>query len=289
MHESVIAFQAANRGKALRMLLAAAVLWSSSGLLIKLIDWHPMAVASGRSAIAILTILLITKKLPIFTFSSNQLIGATAYAITVTTFVVATTLTTAANAIMLQYTAPIHVALLSGWLLKEKITRKDWAIITITLAGMVLFFLDDLSVGNLWGNFIAILSGLAFGFLIVFLRKQKDSSTIDTVILGNILAFLLGIPFVLGSATPDLSSSLGVVFLGIFQLGLPYFLYSVAIKHVTAMTASITTLIEPLFNPIWVFLFLGEAPGPWSLLGGALVLTSITAHSFIATRFHKPL
>jgi drug/metabolite transporter (DMT)-like permease len=260
--------------RAIVYLIITALLWSSGGLLIKMIAWNPVAIAGTRSAIAALVIFAFRRKMT-FNWGFAQLGGAVCYAGTVILFVVATKLTTAANAILLQYTAPIYVALFSYWLLKERITRSDLYTIVAAFAGMVLFFLDDLSKGGFWGNIIAILSGITFAGTVLFLRKQKDHSPLESVFLGNILTFLIGLPFMVRSS-PDITGWLGLIPLGIFQLGCSYILYAEAIKHVTALEGILIPILEPVLNPVWVFLLIGEMPGNWALVGGAVVLVSVT-------------
>lgn len=279
---------AADRKKALLMLAAAAAMWSLGGLLIKLITWNPMAIAGMRSALAGLTIYLMIGCRPRFTWSAVQVGGAFAYAGTVTFFVVSTKLTTAANAVLLQYTAPIYIAVLGYWFIKERTTRFDWFIVTLTFSGMLLFFLDDLELGNFWGNTLAVLGGVSFGLFILCMRKQKDGSPIETVLLGNILTALICLPFIFNSF-PDARSWGALAILGVFQLGFSYVIYSIAIKHVTALEAVLVPVIEPLLNPIWVFLFIKELPGPWALIGGIVVLTAITAHSVVNSLNRKSL
>jgi drug/metabolite transporter (DMT)-like permease len=262
------------KSRAVLFLVIAAVLWSSGGLLIKLVVWNPLAIAGARSAIAALVILAFRRRMR-FNWRPAQLAGAVCYAATVILFVMANKWTTAANAILLQYTAPIYVALLSYWLLRERIAKSDLAAIISTIGGMVLFFLDDLSRGGIIGNIIAILSGIAFAGTALFLRKQKDSSPLESVFLGNIIAFLIGIPFMLHSS-PNSTGWLGLVLLGIFQLGCSYILYAEAMKYVTALEGILIPVLEPILNPIWVFLLLGEKPGAWAVVGGVIVLLSIT-------------
>jgi drug/metabolite transporter (DMT)-like permease len=206
-----------------------------------------------------------------------------AYAGTVILFVTATRLTTAANAILLQYSAPIYVASLGAWFLGERTRGFEWAGLGVVLGGIVLFFFDRLSAGNLWGNGCAILSGVCFAGLILFMRKQKDESPVESVILGNLLTGLAGLPFMFGSV-PDAATCLGILLMGVFQLGLSYILYSEAVKHVTALEAILITAIEAVLNPVWVFLVLGERPGPWALLGGGVVLASVTGCCVMAAR-----
>lgn len=271
---------AADRKKALLMLAAAALMWSLGGLLIKLISWNPMAIAGMRGAIAGVTIYLLTGRRPRFTWSTIQVGGAIAYTGTVTFFVLSTKLTTAANAVLLQYTAPIYIALLGYWFVKERINRFDWLIISLTFGGMMLFFLDELELGTFWGNSFGVLSGISFGLFILCMRKQKDGSPIETVLLGNVITALICLPFMFASP-PDLRGWGALALLGTVQLGIPYIIYSIAIKRVSALEAVLIPIIEPLLNPVWVFLMIRELPGPWALIGGIVVITAITAHSAI--------
>jgi drug/metabolite transporter (DMT)-like permease len=269
------------RYKAILFLFLAAILWSSGGLLIKLVSWNPVAIAGLRSLISALVLLTFIRS-PHFTWSFPQLGGAIAYAATATLFVIATKLTTAANAILLQYTAPIYVALLGAWFLRERAQWFDWITIMMVIGGTILFFFDQLTVGSLWGNGCAILSGISFACLVLFLRKQKEGSPLESIILGNLLAGGVGLPFMFESM-PN-AMSLGIIaLLGVFQLGLSYILYAEAIKHTTALEAILISMIEPILNPIWVFLMLGETPGIWALIGGFIVFISITIRGVIAT------
>lgn len=262
------------RTRAIIYLIITAVLWSLGGVLIKSVKWNPIAIAGARSAISSLLILAYIRK-PKFTWSSDQILAAIFYAGTVILFVTANKLTTAANAILLQYGAPIYVAILGSIILKEKTTISDWITIVVVIFGMFLFFLDELQPGSLFGNIVAILSGIAFALYIIFMRKQKDKSPIESTLLGNILTAIIGLPFML-SSSPTGSSWIGIILLGTIQLGLSYILYSIAIKEVTALEAILIPIIEPILNPIWVFLVMGEAPGKWAFIGGAIILASVT-------------
>lgn len=261
--------------RAILLLVVTAVLWSSGGLLIKSVDWHPLAISGMRSLISAVVIRLAFRREPL-NISKVQVAGALGYVATVMLFVSATKMTTAANAIVLQYTAPIWVALFGAWFLKEKTTARDWLTIGLVFGGMILFFQDQMSAGHLLGNLLAVASGMSMTVMTLAMRKQKDGSPFGSVLLGNILAFVFGVPFMLGGL-PDLTGLVAIVLLGVFQLGLSYVLYSIAIKHVTALEATIITMIEPILNPIWVFLMLGETPGPWSLAGGLIILAAIVA------------
>jgi drug/metabolite transporter (DMT)-like permease len=265
--------------QALLLLLTAAVLWSFGGVLIKLIVWNPLAIAGMRSAIAGLLIFLFLRK-PRLTFSKVQIACAIAYACTTTGFVVGNKLTTAANVILLQYTAPIYVALFGSWFLNERAHLFDWVIILICMGGMVLFFLDELTLGGLWGNLISIFSGITFAAMILLMRKQKSESPLESVLLGNILVALAMLPFMFESM-PDTRSWIGLGLLGMFQLGLSYILYSMAIKRVSALEGVLVPVVEPVLNPLWVFLLVGERPGPWAIAGGIIIFVTISIRSII--------
>lgn len=283
-----------DHNRAVLLLIITAILWSAGGLLIKLIEWNSVAIAGGRSFFAAIVLLVYLRK-PQFTWSKDQIYAAVAYACCCGLFVIATKLTTAANAIVLQYTGPIYVALLSGWLLHEKITRLDWITIFIVLAGMVLFFADGLSIQGLLGNIIAIISGISFAFLAIFLRKQKDHSPTESLLLGNILIFLCALPAMI-SVTPSgpdtVPFTTGLTYislgwlsiLGIFQLGFPYILYGKAIRHVSALEATLLPVLEPLLNPIWVVLIMQEQPTLLSVIGGTIVIGAITLRGIILSR-----
>jgi drug/metabolite transporter (DMT)-like permease len=266
------------------LLLLAALCWSLGGVLIKSIDWPPMAIAAGRSAIAIPMILLCIGR-PRFTFSPAQIGGALSYAGTVVLFVFATRMTTAANAIFLQYTAPIYVALIGRWYLGERASRIDWLVIAVALVGIGLFFMDRLTVSGWWGNIMALASGLAFTLVALFLRKEKAGSPIASIVLGNVIVALAGLPFILRAPSLGEESLWRLVLLGTIQLGLPYIFYATAIKQVTALEATLIPLLEPVLNPLWVMLALGEQPGPWAILGGLLVLGAVLGRGVIMMRF----
>lgn len=268
------------RPRAVLFLVTAAILWSLGGLLIKSVNAHPLAIAGVRSAIAAVIFLLILGK-PKINGSAAQIGAAVSYAGTVAFFVLANKATTAANAIFLQYTAPIYVALLSSWLLKERTKLLDWITIFIVIGGMALFFLDNLSTSGVLGNIYAVASGICFALQAIFLRMQKDESPWESVFLGNILTAIIGLPF-LSLEWPNPNGWGILLLLGVVQLGLPYILYAKAIKHTSALEAILIPVIEPILNPIWVVLLLGERPGPWSLVGGFIVLAAIVIRYVLA-------
>jgi len=264
---------------AVLLLIVASLLWSLGGVLVKSVDWPSMAKAGMRSGIAAL-ILWAWLRRPQFTFSPTQLGAAIAYATTVSLFILANDRTTAANAIFLQYTAPIYVAMLGPWALGERTRRIDWVCIVIALGGVALFFRDDFSASGMLGNGIALASGVSFACTVIFLRKERDHSPASALLLGNLITFSIGLPFCFGKM-PTLPEWGALAALGVFQLGAAYILYSMAIRYLTALEAMLITMLEPILNPVWVALKQGEVPGPWSLAGGAIVLVSVALRSII--------
>ena len=271
-----------NRTQAILLLIASAVLWSSAGVLIKWVSLPALSVAGFRSAIALPVLLLFFGRRAV-DFSAAQLIGGVCYAATVTLFVSATKLTTSGNAILLQYTAPVYVALLSGWLLHERTKWFDWAAIAAVLCGMALFFLDRLSAGGMTGNILAILAGFSFACLIIAMRRQKEASPAGSAILGNLLTVLICLPWMVQS-TPGGMDWIGLLLLGVFQIGLSYACYSTAIRNVTAMEAILIPVLEPILNPLWTLLWMGERIGPWAMLGGAVVVLAVLFRGFMDYR-----
>jgi drug/metabolite transporter (DMT)-like permease len=264
------------------LLLAAAVLWSLGGVLIKSIDLSPVTIAGGRSLIASLAMSLampgVLRKV-----SWRAVPGAIAYAGTVFLFVVATKLTTAANAIFLQYTAPIYIAMISPWFLGERTTWRDWLLVLIALSGVGVFFLDRLSLQGLSGVVAALGSGFAFAWLTVLMRRQKSGSPEAVVLLGNMLTFLIALPWMFPILRME-ENGPRLLLLGVVQLTIPYLLYSLAIRHVRALDASIISIIEPILNPIWVMLATNERPAFWSIVGGSIVLATSLGRSLLASR-----
>jgi drug/metabolite transporter (DMT)-like permease len=273
--------------RAVGQLLIAALLWSLAGVLIKGIAWPPLAVAGGRGVIAALFLLGTTRGLK-FTWSRVQVGAAVAYASCTVTFVIANKLTTAANAILLQYTAPVWVALLGAWLLHERPTRADWLAIVAAFAGMGLFFANELRLVSVVGNLVGVLSGVSFGLMAILMRKQKAGSAVESIILGNLLAFVIGLPAMVSAPVLSGRGWLLLFVLGVVQLGVSYRFYARAIKHVTALEAVLIPVIEPILNPVWVLLFFSERPGPLALVGGVIVLGAVTLRALTSIRASQP-
>ena len=269
------------------LLLLTSLLWSLGGVLIKAVDWNPMAIAGTRSAIA-LPVIVACVGWPGWRFSRLQIGGAVAYAGTVILFVVATRLTTAANAIFLQYTAPIYVAIAAHWWLGERTRRIDWAVIVAALCGIAVFFFDDLTAHGFWGIIAALASGVCFAALVLCLRKDRAGSPVAAVLLGNALTAFIGLPFAFSDRLPAAGGWVALALLGTLQLGISYVLYTVAIKRVTALEATLIPLLEPILNPLWVMLVMGEEPGPWALIGATLVIGAVLVRGSVMLRRPAP-
>jgi drug/metabolite transporter (DMT)-like permease len=263
-----------------------AVLWSSSGLVIKLVDWHPIAISGSRSLVAALLLIAVHKRFRL----PRSLAGwgaAIAYALSVTLFVIANKLTTSANAIFLQYLAPAFVAMLSIFLLKEALRLFDWLILAGVLGGMVLFFIDRMGPGEIAGNIVAVSSGFTFALFIVCMRinsVKRSGKPIDNIIVSHLLAVVISIPFVFTSPVPDGRSVLGILFLGLVQIGLSGLFFTYAVARITAFSVSIISLIEPVMNPVWVYLIIGELPSPMAAAGGLVIIALVTLRSTLVLR-----
>ena len=260
----------------------AAVLWSTGGLFIKLAPMPALAVADGRSLIAGVFYLLVLRP----NLRTARWSTAAAYAGCIVTFVAATKLTTAANAIFLQYTGPAYVLVLSPFLLDEPFRPLDAVCVLLSLLGMSLFFVGKVEAGQLTGNLLAIASGVFFALTIVLLRREAKTGTGDTIAsttLGNLIA-AAATAYWVARAAPEIGSLQGIgvlLYLGVVQLGLAYLLFSRGVRKVPAAEASLISMLEPVLNPVWVLIGFGERPGPWAVAGGAIVIAAVVARTLL--------
>ncbi len=262
------------RRKAILYLALAAILWSTSGLFVKILDWQPISILAGRSIFASIVFLIYLRRIPT-RFSMWQLLAAGMFILTQFLFVTSTKMTTAANAIFLQYTAPIYVVLLAFWFLREKPSRTDWLSMLIIFLGLTLFFGDKLSTDGFYGNLLAILSGVTSAVMMVSFRAQKNGNPAESNLIAFLLTATLGFPFVM-KETWTLTNWSILAFLGVFQIGLAFIFFTQGIKHIPALEANLIGTLEPVLNPIWVFLFYGESMGAFALIGGLVVLGGVT-------------
>ncbi|MCU1288749.1 MAG: superfamily drug/metabolite permease [Acidobacteria bacterium] len=276
------------------LILFAVLLWSTGGLFIKMTTIDAFAVNAGRSFLAALTVAAFTYKKGL-RLDKFTLLTAFLYAGTLSCFVYANKSTTAANAIFLQYTAPIYILILSPFVLKEKFHFSDLITVVICLAGMSLFFFEEQGSGNLLasnifvGNIAALASGVFFGLYFIFLRHPRSLSNRNpalSVFYGNILVVVFMIPFLIQNPPePSSNDLLAIVFLGVFQIGTAYILFTKGISEgVRSLDASIIGYVEPLLNPVWVFLFIGERPNKWAIIGGAIIIGAVVFHTLKQNR-----
>jgi drug/metabolite transporter (DMT)-like permease len=264
-----------------------AVLWSTSGLFIKLIDWHPVVIAGSRSFLAAGFLFLIRISRKNRNAAAGRIrhiaAGGLAYAATMLSFVIANKLTASANAILLQYTAPVWASILGWLLIREKPHWEHWGALVLVMGGLALFFREGLTGGAFAGDLLALLSGLFFGANSVFMRMQKEGNPADSMLLAHIICAAVSVPF-LFMYPPALNpaNTAAIFFMGIIQIGLASLLFSYGIKRVRALEAMLIAMIEPVLNPLWVLLVTGEKPSGSALLGGPVIIAAVLISSVIS-------
>jgi drug/metabolite transporter (DMT)-like permease len=262
--------------------LAAALLWSTGSLFIKSTPLGALELSFGRSLLAALTVAVLTRREG-FRLNFVTLIASVLYAALLVLFVFANKLTTAANAIFLQYTAPVYVLILEPLVFKERFRRADLFVVAACVGGMSLFFVGRLRPEDVAGNLTALGSGLCFALFLLLLRHQRggESNLASSVIYGNLIICLVTLPaFARVAGTLNLKDVLIVSYLGVFQIGLAYTLFTLGIaRGVRSLDAGVVGYIEPMLNPIWVFLFLGERPSKWAVVGGSIIIAAVLAHT----------
>lgn len=262
-------------------IVIAALLWSSSGLFIKVLTLTAFQISFFRSLIAALTIMTVLRsrgRKAEFHFRWPDALCTLCYALTVILFVTATKLTTAANAIFLQFTAPLYLLFLEPWVFRRAVKRTDVLAVLVCMGGMALFFGGHLEPGDMIGNLLAILSGICFATFSILLKwkrvKHPQEDPISAIVLGNLTVALLCLPFVF-PVSVHLGQAVSLVYLGVFQLGISFMLFTAGQRYVSATAAAVTSMLEAVFNPVWVFLGIGERPSPFAMAGAVVVMGSI--------------
>jgi drug/metabolite transporter, DME family len=260
----------------------AALLWSSGGIGIKGVDEPALKVTFYRSLFAAIALMLFLPRTAWAkrSWSSNRAFAFAiiSYAACLTSFVVATKWTTAANAIFLQYAGAVWVMLLSPLILHEPIRGRDVAAIVAALGGMALFFFGKFDTRGMNGNILALVSSVFFAFLIMSLRRDQEASR-AAVTWGNVLCALAVLPFIATDMSLSMQSFVILLLMGILQIALAYWFFTRGLALITATQASLTGMIEPIANPMWVFLFLGERASPYAIAGAVVVLAAIGWHT----------
>jgi len=276
-----------SRANPLLFVLAAAFLWSTGGLFIKWNTLSGLELSFCRSLFAMITIAILTRREG-FGLNSVSAAGAVLYAVLLVLFVLSTKATTAANAIFLQYTAPVYVLIFEPLIYKEKFRSRDLITVLVCVGGMALFFVGQLRPQDIAGNIMALASGLCFAFYFLLLRhpRAREVNRASSVIYGNLLAVIAlapwGLPALLNI---NLHDALIVSYLGVVQLGIAYAVFTEAMaRGVRSLDAGIICYIEPVLNPVWVFLVLGERPSRWALLGGTIIVVAVIGHMLLDAR-----
>jgi len=279
-------------------LAIAAALFSTGGAAIKAAAFTGWQTASLRSGIAAIAILLLVPAARQGWSVGTVLVGLS-YAGCLTLFVLANRLTTSANTIFLQSTAPLYLLILSPWLLKEPIRRQDLGYMAAVAVGLTLFFVStDAPMATapdpVRGNLLATISGFFWALTVCGLRwlgaRGGDrGSPVAAVVSGNLTAFLVALPMALPLGTHGRLDWAVVIYLGVFQIGVAYVLVTSAIRHIPALEASLILLIEPVLNPVWAWIFQGERPGAWALLGGAIILGATALKGGIDARAQRAI
>lgn len=264
--------------KAILEMLTCAALWSIAGIFMKMLPWNGFAIASLRSLIAGLTIacyMCLTRRK--FVLNRKTLLSGILTGCVYTCFACANKLTTAANAIVLQFTSPVFIVIFSALLFGTKIKKADLVTVLITLAGIALFFFDELESGYVFGNFVAIAAGMFMAGMYIAVGNLEGDARFTAIVIGQAVTFLIGLPFVITTKpvlTPVTVSC--ILVLGIFQLGISYILYVKSSEYCPPLACCLLGGLEPLLNPVWVMLFDGEKPGIFALIGGIIVVATIT-------------
>lgn len=261
------------------LVLIAATLFSMGGLCIKMVPWSPLAINGARSLISVM-VLAIYLKLIKHKIRINKavLFGAVCMTGTTGLYCAANKLTTAANAIVLQFTAPVFVIFLMCIIKKEKPKKVDILACIVVFTGIIFFFVDGLLLGNMLGNFVAVLSGVCYAGVFMMNSFEK-SDALSSVFLGHGLSAVTGIGFVFGETDFGGQAIIGILLLGVFQMAIAYIFMSKGLEQVSAVTASLTTAIEPILNPLLVAFFWGEMVSTLSLVGAAIVVAGVIGYN----------
>lgn len=255
------------------LIAITAILWSTGGLFLKLLpEINAFAINGMRSFIALIVILIYFRKKP--KINKWSILGGIIFSLVNITYVFANKLTTSANAIVLQETAPIYILIMTSIATKKAPRLTQIAIMVLAIVGIVLVFSDKMEVGNIWGNVLALLGGVFFAG-VFFMNNRPDIDPIDNAVVSFALNSIIAIPFIFTIESFGVKEILPVLGLGVLQFGLPYITFSIGIKKCSPFNASIIALLEAILNPIWVFLVIGEKPGMVGLIGCVIVIVAI--------------
>lgn len=263
--------------------LLAALLWSTGGLFIKLLPFDAFTILCYRAFFAALLFAGLFRR-RVWRFSWATLLVSLFYAGLVISFVTSTKLTTAANAIFLQYTAPIYLMLLEPLLFKFRLERINIVTVVFCFLGMALLFFGDLEVGDMSGNLLALSSGVFLAAMLLAQRFNHHDNHEAAIFQGNVLVFVLFLPAAAQASWPTLPEWGMLLFLGLVQIGLGYVLFTYGLKRVLAIESSLIAMLEPVLNPVWVLIGYGERPGMTAVWGGAVIVLTLIIRTVIVER-----
>lgn len=267
--------------KGIRMMIVCACLWSTGGVLLKYVPWNAFITAGARALIAgtVVLVYIKLKHIPIL-LNRHTITTGTAMGLTCTLFVLANKYTTAANAIALQFTAPAFLMVFSVLLHGRRFCRRDVTAVLLTMGGIALFFLDQLTPGRLLGNVLGVCSGCAMGLMYLFMGEVNQQERLSSVVVSDALSVALALPFLpFQPLELEAVPVVCILLLGVFQIGIPYVLYALAAGSCPALGCCLLSALEPLLNPVWVLLFYGERPGPFAVAGSLVVIVTVTVWS----------
>jgi len=268
----------------------ASICWSFGGLFIKFIPWGAMSIVGIRACLAAAVFVIYRRSFKL-EFTRGNILTAICLSSTTVMYVFANKLTTAAAAILLQFTAPVFIILIYLIFYRKKPNASAVVAVLLTLVGMTLFFAENLDSGAFWGNIMALISGLSMAGVYVC-TKRPDTNPENALFLGFLINTFIGLPFAFFEVTADVSAWVAVIFLGVVQVGFAYIFFSKGMKRTSALLACLISTIEPILNPIWVMLagLIGllpelEIPGRLALIGGIVIILTVVGYNVWVERF----
>jgi len=267
---------------------AASICWSIGGLCFKFIPWNAMSIIGLRALFAAVVFAIFRRGLKV-KLTKGNILAALSLSGTTVLFVFANQLTTAAAAVMLQFTAPIFVLMINFFIYRKKPKLSEILAVLVTTLGMLLFFADRLESGQMLGNILALISGVTFACVFVF-NRRPDTDPEHSVMLGFIINTLLWTPFAFfdQSITMDIVPWAFIILMGTVQVGLAYVFFTLSIKRTPALLGILIVALEPVLNPIWVALFHTERPGMYSILGGVVIVITVVSYNIWVSKRGTP-
>ena len=265
------------------LVFLSGVCFSLGGLFLKYIPWSPLAINAARNAVAFIFVFFYLKIIGHkIVFNRTVLIGALAISVTQGLYCIANKLTTAGNAIILQFTVPIWVMVISALVFRKKPTKLDVSAAVIVMVGVLFFFIDGIQAGNMLGNMLALISGVTYSGVFL-MNATPESDSYSSTFFGMILNMLIGLPWLIKTDFAATQSITWVVVLlmGIVQVACAFILLSTGLKTTSPIAASLISGVEPVLNPVWVAIFYGEVLTPLSLVGAVMVLLAVTVYNIL--------